>query len=197
MVYKRYQNIGAKAFKPERRIMDEVLAYPMIKEEFDRRQWYKFNSSLTTGNRTVAIEFLFNAWRVKTLQKRNVPLVVKVRGVEIDYSPEAINRVFNFEVPEVCILKERRDGRTRMSAAKREALKSQLTTPGSEWVKPSKKGPPIRFKTARMWDIPRIWAEFWINNVEPCGNNSEITIDIGLEIQAILLGDGINLGYFL
>ncbi|MCH83853.1 hypothetical protein A2U01_0004679, partial [Trifolium medium] len=197
LAYKCYQNIGAKAFKPERRFMDEVLAYPMIKEEFNRRQWYKFNSSLTIGNRIVAIEFLSNAWRVKALQKHNVPLVVKVRGVEVDYSPEAINKVFNFEVPEVCILKERREVRTTMSLTKREALKSQLTLPRSEWIKLAKNGLPIRFKTARLFDILRIWAEFWINNGEPCGNNSKISIDVGLAIQAILLGDGINLGYFL
>jgi hypothetical protein len=197
MAYKRYQKIGAKEFKQERYIADDVLAYPIIKEEFDRRKWYKFNSSLSIGNRTVALEFLSNSWRVKTLQKHNAPLVVKVRGVEVDYSPEAINRVFGFDVLEVCVLEERRAARSRMSLAKREALKSQLSLPRSEWIKLAQNGMPIRFKTARLFDIPRICAEFWLNNVEPSGNNSEISIDVALAIQAILLGDDINLGYFL
>ncbi|CAJ2663002.1 unnamed protein product [Trifolium pratense] len=195
--YRRYQQIGGKAFKPERYLTEEVLAFPIIKEEFDRRNWYKFNSSLNTGNRTVALEFLSNGWRVKAAQKRNPQRVVKVRGVNVDYSPEAINSIFGFEVPEVCVVQERRACRSDMSLAQREALKSQLSLPGSEWIKLSKNNLPSRFKTARLLDISRIWAEFWINNVEPCGNNSEITIDIALAIQAILLGEGLNLGYFL
>ncbi|KAK2351818.1 hypothetical protein QL285_096835 [Trifolium repens] len=154
MAYKRYQKIGAKEFKQERYIADDVLAYPIIKEEFDRRKWYKFNSSLSIGNRTVALEFLSNSWRVKTLQKHNAPLVVKVRGVEVDYSPEAINRVFGFDVLEVCVLEERRAARSRMSLAKRVALKSQLSLPKSEWIKLAQNGMPIRFKTARLFDIP-------------------------------------------
>jgi hypothetical protein len=46
-------------------------------------------------------------------------------------------------------------------------------------------------------DIPRIWAEFWLNNVEPSGNNSEISMDVGLALQTILLSEDINLGQFL
>ncbi|PNX91089.1 hypothetical protein L195_g047218, partial [Trifolium pratense] len=79
----------------------------------------------------MVIEFLCNAWKVKTVKKVNEPLIVKVRGIEVDYSPEAINRVFNFAAPGVCILKARRDVRTTMSSDKRKALKSQLTKPGS------------------------------------------------------------------
>ncbi|CAJ2671009.1 unnamed protein product [Trifolium pratense] len=123
--------------------------------------------------------------------------IAKVRGVDVDYSPKAINRVFHFIVPEFCVLKHRRENRPTMSSDKREALKSQLTAPGSVWVKPSRQLPPQRFKTAHLLDIPRIWAEFWLNNVEPSGNNSEIAMDVGLALQAILLSEDIDLGTIL
>ncbi|CAJ2647239.1 unnamed protein product [Trifolium pratense] len=191
--YNRYQTLKSKDFKPEKRLTDEVLAFPLIEAEFRNRHWYEFNFCLRSGNRTLALEFLSNAWRVKNLS----PRIAKVRGVDVDYSPEAINRIFHFNVPEFCVLKHRRENRATMASDKREALKSQLTAPGSVWVRPSRQLPPQRFKTTHLLDIPRIWAEFWINNVEPSGNNSEIPMDIGLALQAILLGEDIDLGTIL
>ncbi|XP_045797698.1 uncharacterized protein LOC123891864 [Trifolium pratense] len=191
--YNRYQTLKSKDFKPERRLTDEVLAFPLIEAEFRNRHWYEFNFCLRSGNRTLALEFLSNAWRVKN----SSPRIAKVRGVDVDYSPETINRIFHFNVPEFCVLNHRRENRATMASDKREALKSQLTAPGSVWVRPSRQLPPQRFKTAHLLDIPRIWAEFWINNVEPSGNNSEIPMDIGLALQAILLGEDIDLGTIL
>ncbi|CAJ2653039.1 unnamed protein product [Trifolium pratense] len=191
--YNRYQTLKSKDFKPERRLTDEVLAFPLIEAEFRNRHWYEFNFCLRSGNRTLALEFLSNAWRVKN----SSPRIAKVRGVDVDYSPETINRIFHFNVPEFCVLNHRRENRATMASDKREALKSQLTAPGSMWVRPSRQLPPQRFKTAHLLDIPRIWAEFWINNVEPSGNNSEIPMDVGLALQAILLGEDIDLGTIL
>ncbi|CAJ2669261.1 unnamed protein product [Trifolium pratense] len=167
--YNRYQTLKSKDFKPEKRLTDEVLAFPLIEAEFRNRHWYEFNFCLRSGNRTLALEFLSNAWRVKNLS----PRIAKVRGVDVDYSPEAINRIFHFNVPEFCVLKHRRENRATMASDKREALKSQLTAPGSVWVRPSRQLPPQR------------------------GNNSEIPMDIGLALQAILLGEDIDLGTIL
>ncbi|CAJ2647533.1 unnamed protein product [Trifolium pratense] len=125
--YNRYQTLKSKDFKPERRLTDEVLAFPLIEAEFRNRHWYEFNFCLRSGNRTLALEFLSNAWRVKN----SSPRIAKVRGVDVDYSPETINRIFHFNVPEFCVLNHRRENRATMASDKREALKSQLTAPGS------------------------------------------------------------------
>ncbi|MCI49771.1 hypothetical protein A2U01_0071015, partial [Trifolium medium] len=95
---------------------------------------------------------------------------VMVRAKEVCYSSHAINRLFKFHVPADCALKRRRDASKSLTMEQREALKSQLSIPGSEWVKHAKKGLPRWFKTERLFDIPRIWAEFWVHNVEPCSN---------------------------
>ncbi|MCI38888.1 hypothetical protein A2U01_0060117, partial [Trifolium medium] len=52
----RYQVIWHNDFKHERRVSGEVMVFPLIQAEFSRRRWDR-------GNRTVALEFLSNAWR--------------------------------------------------------------------------------------------------------------------------------------
>ncbi|MCI43703.1 hypothetical protein A2U01_0064941, partial [Trifolium medium] len=105
----------------------------------------------------MALEFLSNAWRTGAKKPTRI---VQVRGKEVKYTPGAINKLFNFYVPEVCTLKGKRDVKSNVTMEKMETLKSQLCVPNADWVKPSRKFVPTRFKTAQLLDIPRIWAEF-------------------------------------
>ncbi|GAU44810.1 hypothetical protein TSUD_292030 [Trifolium subterraneum] len=78
----------------------------------------------------------------------------------------------------------------------REAIKSQLSVPNSPCVNPPRNHLPSHFKTTQLLDIPRIWAEFWIHNVEPCSNTSEIPLEVALALQTILAGNDIIWGKF-
>ncbi|MCI47639.1 hypothetical protein A2U01_0068881, partial [Trifolium medium] len=69
---------------------------PMVRAEFTRRNWGGFNNSITSGNRTFAMEFLANAWR-SPRETNNCR--VRVRGKEVYYSAPEISRVFSFAVP--------------------------------------------------------------------------------------------------
>ncbi|MCI40207.1 hypothetical protein A2U01_0061439, partial [Trifolium medium] len=93
-----------------------------------------------------------------------------MRGKEVYYSAPEINRVFNFSVPPVCNLQHKRENSKGLSVEQREALKSQLAVPNAEWLRSARSGLNKRFKTKTLLDIPRIFAEFWIHSVEPCGN---------------------------
>ncbi|MCI35822.1 hypothetical protein A2U01_0057043, partial [Trifolium medium] len=53
----RYHLIRYKTFNKERALSVDVLNLPLIKAEFARRKWESFNNSITSGNRTMAMEF--------------------------------------------------------------------------------------------------------------------------------------------
>jgi hypothetical protein len=106
---------------------------------------------IKAGNKTMALEFLSNAWRTSS---ERCSCVVRVHGKEINYSDVAINRLFRFSVPEVCELKRKQDGVHDLTMEQREAIKSQLSVPNSPWVNPPRNHLPPCFKTARLLDIP-------------------------------------------
>ncbi|MCI10713.1 hypothetical protein A2U01_0031807, partial [Trifolium medium] len=134
----------------------------LIRAEFTCRKWGGFNNSITSGNRTMAMEFLTNAWRSPSEVNH---CKVNVRGREVYYSIPEINRVFNLFVPPVCTLQHKRENSKSLSVQQREALKSQLAIPNVEWLRPVRSGLNKHFKTKKLLDIPRILAEFWIHSV--------------------------------
>ncbi|MCH93637.1 hypothetical protein A2U01_0014589, partial [Trifolium medium] len=171
---KRYAQIKAFNLNQEKGFADDLLrGVPEISEELHRRKWVKFNSLIQKveakpGNATLAREFFANAYKLKN-ERHDFKSFV--RGVEIDFSADAINAFFGTSSREKCVL-----------IAEKRRVESMLE--------------PER-RLIKDFPIARAWAEFWVKNVEVVGNSSEYQVDNAAAVKVILEKKFVDLGHWL
>ncbi|KAI5419518.1 hypothetical protein KIW84_043622 [Lathyrus oleraceus] len=93
-----------------------------------------------------------------------------VRGKYIDYSPSAINSLFNFQHPYVCALVNYRHEHKVINEEMAQVMLDTFCRPWAKWV--VERGLALRLKTAEFHQIPRAWASFFMQTLEVASNQS-------------------------
>jgi hypothetical protein len=122
-----------------------------------------FNDVLGEGNANLVWEFYAHAHRAKTLDPYHFACVV--RGVNVDYSKDALNRFLELPDVERCEVRLRRPNWNASNAKGLEEMKDRLCLPGTPWL--SGQTTTQRVKLNRLNPEARVWAEFLVSNVEP------------------------------
>jgi hypothetical protein len=194
----RYDELKSLKFMPEKGFADGLSDVPDIFLPLRDRRWLKFNELLEkskmTGNDRLVREFYANAWQppieVNTHQ-------VYVRGVIVDYSPEALNRFLGARIPrDGCALMAARpiDG---LTLEERIVIRDYVGRPGIEWLKYRGGPAPKKIKLVDFKPSARAWGEWVLRNIAPVSNLSEYQLDNALTVKLILEGAEIDLGYWL
>jgi hypothetical protein len=120
-----------------------------------------------------------------------------VRGVIVDYSPEALNRFLGAVIPrDGCALGAARPIDS-MTKEERTVIRDFVGRQGIEWLKYRGGPAPTKMKLGDFKPAARAWREWVLRNLAPVSNLSEYQLDNALTVKLILEGEPINLGYWL
>jgi hypothetical protein len=138
---KRYEQISRFKFVQEKGFSVDLLrAVPEIKRELRRRKWVTFNEILLKvekkpGNESWAKEFFANASEHKNAEGER-SYTTLVRGVEIDFSPMALNRFLGTkEYNTPCPLYLEREKLDEQLEPARRVVRDAVSLPGTPWLK--------------------------------------------------------------
>ncbi|MCH86542.1 hypothetical protein A2U01_0007400, partial [Trifolium medium] len=133
----RYTQIKAFNFNQEKGFAVDLLrGVPEISEELHRRKWNERHE--------------FKAF---------------VRGVEIDFSADAINAF--------------------LGTTSRRQIRDFVSWPHTRWMSYGGGSYPTKIRLRDFKPVARAWAEFWVKNVEVVGNSSEYQVDNAAAVKVI------------
>ncbi|MCH81297.1 hypothetical protein A2U01_0002082 [Trifolium medium] len=177
----------------------QPFSHKFLREESQARKWMNFNKLMlrdekNPGKALWVREFLANAYDPTD----HAPTFKSyVRGVEIDYSADAINTLLGCKSREKCTFL---DEKRRVDASlepERTRIKDFVCRPGARWLPYSASSVPTRIRLGAFKPHARAWGEFWIKNVIMVGNSSEIQIVNVAAVKLIVEGKFIDLGIWL
>jgi hypothetical protein len=194
----RYVFLQETSLHPERAFSSELLEkVPEIKEQLVDRGWEKFNDILSRGQNdkgrslNILKEFLAHAYVGLPCQAKDTSYV---RGRIINYSPAAINAFLETKVVKRCAFRPLQDEVDHWNVQQRREVKEYLSLPGTPWLAAGGKNKPSKFKATHLLATPRVWFEFFINNIYSVGNNSEAQVEAAAGVKVIMEGKPFNLG---
>jgi hypothetical protein len=196
----RYAQISRFKFVQEKGFFVDLLrVVPEINRELRRRKWVTFNEILLKvekklGNESWAREFFDNASKHRNARGEGICKTL-VRGVEIDFSPTALNRFLGTKVYDTsCTLyleRERLDG--QLEPARRE-VRDTVSLPGSPWLKGGNSQKPTKIQMTCFKHVARAWTELFVKSIESCSNSSEIQLDVAVAAKMIVEKIDFDLG---
>jgi hypothetical protein len=189
----RYRAIQHIRFVKERKFEKDFEDFPEVHHQLVTRKWQLFNNLIGEGNDTLVREFYAHAHRAKESDPFTFHCVV--RSVDIKYSRNAWNGFLELPEVEHCVVQERRAKWDASNVHEQDALKDRRCLPGTEWLKGQSTTRRVRLN--RLNPEARVWAEFFVSNVEPSGNSSEVTIKQLTLIDAVCAGEPVDLGLLL
>jgi hypothetical protein len=189
----RYRVIETLRFVKERKFENNFEDFVEVNHQLVTRGWQVFNNVLGDGNATLVREFYAHAHRTKTSIPYRFDCVV--RGVRIDYSMDAWNRFLELQDVEHCVVQARGPKWDASNVKEQDEMKDRRCLPGTEWL--CGQTTTRRVKLNRLNPEARVWAEFFVSNVEPSGNSSEVTINKLTLIDAVCTGEAVNSGLLL
>jgi hypothetical protein len=156
----RYHELKSLKFMFEKGFANGLSEVPEIFNQLRNRRWLKFNELLEksklTGNDRLVREFYANAWQ-PTIEQRNHK--VYVRGVIVDYSPEALNRFLGAVIPrDGCALGAARPI-DNMTKEERTMIRDFVGRQGIEWLKYRGGPAPTKMKLVDFKPAAQAWGE--------------------------------------
>ncbi|MCI46863.1 hypothetical protein A2U01_0068104, partial [Trifolium medium] len=106
-----------------------------------------------------------------------------VRGVEISYTPDVIDVVFNFRPEEHCSVVQRR--RRSYTDEQYAMIFHELALPGKDW-RYNRSGDRARLQATEMEPLAKAWARWFVRNFECCSNETEVIMARCHAVYAIL-----------
>jgi hypothetical protein len=193
-----YNVIKTLKFVPEKGFANGLSEVPEIFVPLRDRRWMKFNELLEkskmTGNDRLVREFYANAWQPTIEQNTHQ---VYVRGVMVDYSPDALNKFLGARIPrDGCALMDARPI-DKLTLEERIVIRDYVGRQGIEWHKYRGRPAPTKMKLVDFKPAARAWGEWVLRNIAPVSNFSEYQLDNALTVKMILEGAEIDLGYWL
>ncbi|KAK2391859.1 hypothetical protein QL285_065278 [Trifolium repens] len=189
----RYRVIATNKFVQERKFENNFEDFPEVNSQLVNRGWTTFNDLIGHGNDTLIREFFAHAHRAKETEPYH--FVCVVRGVNVDYSARALNRFLGLPHVETCVVRLRRESWGASEANKIEEMKDRRCMLGTTWLSGQTMTQRVRLR--RLNPEARVWAEFISSNLEPSGNNSEVTVRQMILIDAICAGKEVDVGLIL
>jgi len=147
-------------------LLKKLLGNPKFEQTLTARDWHGLNGLIfEQANKTMALEFYANA---RFSRKR---YGTYVRGMDIDFSLEAINGLLKIVPPKQCDVKRRRDTCGNWNDEAWEELKLQLCVEGAQWQGGKRMLLKSDFKL-----VPKAWASFVVQTLEGTSCTSEIPL---------------------
>lgn len=181
----RFKAIRAYRVIPERGFeFSKLISNPEFVQAIIARGWERIITMIfEQANKTVGVEFYSNA---RFMGRKYVSYV---RGKEIDYSPERINRLLEIVPPEECEVKKRMAEAQGWNDEQWDELKEKLCVEGAQW-----RGGSHMLLKSDFKPHAKAWASFVVQTLEGTSCSSEIPLPRLLTIAAILDGAPINVG---
>ncbi|MCH81925.1 hypothetical protein A2U01_0002719, partial [Trifolium medium] len=196
--YDRHSQIKNFNVIKEKGFSKNLVKVPDIYIQLDKRGWLQFNALLDKekliGDLTLVREFFANAYFPSG---GRIHEKVYVRGVEVDYSAEYLNKFLCTIVPSEDDLIPFRDKMKNASRAEHATVKDFVGRPDTPWKKDSGSHQPMKIDLGHLMPVARVWAEFLVRSVEPRSNQSDYQIGHAAFVMAIMTYMDINLGYWL
>ncbi|GAU15811.1 hypothetical protein TSUD_236270 [Trifolium subterraneum] len=161
----------------------------------DRRGWLRFNELMEKGkakaNLDIVREFYANAFQGDVNRK------VYVRGVLVDYSGDAINRLLRTVRVQGCAYMPLSNTCSSIPIRERKEIRSFVGRPLAPWYKYYGGSTPTKIHIHHFNPIGRAWAEWVLHNLAPVANITEIQLPNALLVKMIMDQSDIDLGEIL
>ncbi|KAK2390543.1 hypothetical protein QL285_064074 [Trifolium repens] len=188
-----HQAIQRFRFVKERQLANDFRDFAEVHLQLRTRGWLMFNNLLGDGNETLAREFYANAHRWKASLPYSHSCIV--RGVRVAYSAASLSRFLGLPDVDHCVVQERRGQWNASNTEAQDEMKDRQCLPGTVWH--TGIAHKRRVRLTRLNPEARAWAEFFVCNVEPSGNSSEVTINELTLIDAVCNGEKVDLALLL
>ncbi|MED6158865.1 hypothetical protein PIB30_036945 [Stylosanthes scabra] len=157
-----------------------------ITAEIERRGWtYLCNPPQGRLGITLLREFYANAKRTKR-ERRSDPLYIsRVRGKEIDFSPESIKVILQF--PDVGIDGPSYEARKSSNDQRLDEVLRGICEDYAQW-KLDIKGNPSQLKRRYLKPTAKGWFDFVRHSLMPTSNSNEVNVDKAVLFHSIMEG---------
>ncbi|GAU42326.1 hypothetical protein TSUD_25520 [Trifolium subterraneum] len=181
----RYLKLKSLKINQEKGFKDGLREVPAIFGELERRGWVRFNELMEMGkakaNLDIVREFYANAFQGDVNRK------VYVRGVLVDYSSDAINRLLRTVRVQECAYMPLSNTCSSMPIRERKEIRSFVGRPSA----------PTKIHIHHFNPVGRAWAERVMHNLAPVANITEIQLPNALLVKMIMDQSDIDLGEIL
>jgi hypothetical protein len=188
----RYLKLKPLKINQEKGFKDGLREVPEVFGELERRGWVRFNELMERGkakaNLDIVREFYANAFQGDVNRR------VYVRGVLVDYSGDAINRLLRTVRVQECAYMPLSDTCSSMPIRERKIIRSFVGRPLAPWYKYYGGSAPTKIHIHHFNPIGRAWAEWVIHNLAPVANITEIQLPNALLVKLIMDHSDIDLG---
>ncbi|GAU27272.1 hypothetical protein TSUD_125530 [Trifolium subterraneum] len=191
----RYIKLKSLKIKQEKGFKDDLREVPAIYGDLERRGWLRFNELMERGknkaNLEIVREFFANVFQGDVNRK------VYVRGVLVDYSGEAINRLLRTARVQECTYMPLQNVCSSMPIRERKEIRSFVGRPLAPWYKYYGGSAPTKIHIHHFNPIGRAWAEWVMHNIALVANITEIQLPNALLVKMIMDQSDIDLGALL
>ncbi|MED6140998.1 hypothetical protein PIB30_099047, partial [Stylosanthes scabra] len=135
-------------------------------------------------------EFYANAWRSEEDKNRPLTYSTQIRGTEINFSPDSINRVLKLmdnPLPNAASYHDRKANNN----LRLDEVIACLCVEGAQWVR-HPDGRPHFLRRTDLQPMARGWYEFVCRSIMPTTNRSEVTVERAVLIHTIIIGEDIQ-----
>ncbi|MED6226296.1 hypothetical protein PIB30_102193 [Stylosanthes scabra] len=186
--YKRFFIV--REVLPEARIeVDDDSLAPMA-IQIKTRKWQKVTRPNLNVGYSLVREFYANAWRTDADKKSPPPYTTQVRGAEISFAPDDIQRVFKLRETPLPNTPSYHDKKANNDLRLEEVL-ACLYEERAQWVLHAD-GRPHFLRRADLQPMARGWYEFVCRSIIPTTNRSEVTVEWAVLIHSIIIGKDIQ-----
>ncbi|GAU47235.1 hypothetical protein TSUD_242850 [Trifolium subterraneum] len=190
-----YLKLKSLKSNQEKGFKDGLREVPTIFGELERRGWVRFNELMERGkakaNLDIVREFYANAFQGDVNRK------VYVRGVLVDYSSDAINRLLRTVRVQECAYMPLSNTCSSIPIRERKEIRSFVGRPLAPWYKYYEGSAPTKIHIHHFNPIGHAWAEWVIHNLAPVANITEIQLPNALLVKMIMDHSDIDLGEIL
>ncbi|GAU41937.1 hypothetical protein TSUD_380420 [Trifolium subterraneum] len=187
----RYLKLKSLKINQEKGFKDGLREVPAIFGELERRGWVRFNELMERGkakaNLNIVREFYANAFQGDVNRK------VYVRGVLVDYSGDAINRLLRTVRVQECAYMPLSNTCSSMPIRERKEIRSFVGRPSAPWYKYYGGSAPTKIHIHHFNPIGRAWAKWVMHNLAPVANITEIQLPNALLVKMIMDQSDIDL----
>ncbi|GAU43251.1 hypothetical protein TSUD_133950 [Trifolium subterraneum] len=191
----RYLKLKSLKINQEKGFKDGLREVPAIYGELERRGWVRFNELMERGkakaNLDIVREFYANVFQGDVNRK------VYVRGVLVDYSGDAINRLLRTVRVQGCAYMPLSNTCSSMPIRERKEIRSFVGRPLAPWYKYYGGSTPTKIHIHHFNPIGRAWAKWVMHNLAPVANITEIQLPNALLVKMIMDQSDIDLGEIL
>ncbi|MED6177314.1 hypothetical protein PIB30_097100 [Stylosanthes scabra] len=176
--------LSARKILPELIIqVDESILDPCA-FQIENRKWERLINPIQAVGQNMVREFYANAWEPEKEKRKPFTHKTMVRGKEISFAPQDINRVLKLRkdpLPNAASYEER----VANKDYRLDHVQEDLCIEGGEWVR-HKDGRPHYLRSADLEPMTKGWYDFVCRSIMPTTNRSELTVERATDLASSL-----------